>query len=403
MAKQPQYDTIVIGAGLVGLATALRILQQKPRWKVAVIEKESGIAQHQSSHNSGVIHSGVYYSPQSLKAKNCIRGYHQLIDFCRQHDIDYEICGKVIVATRPKEIPPLQQVYQHGKANGLEGLGWLEGEAIKEYEPHVTGIKAIYVPQSGIVNYFTVAQQYAHNIKQKGGQILTNQPVQNLHKKTNYTEVITHDKAYSARYVVNCAGLYSDKIARMVQPELNLQILPFRGEYYQLKPHSKHLVKNLIYPAPDPDFPWLGVHFTRRINGRVEAGPNAVLAYRREGYTHTDIDFKELKETLTYKGFQRMARKYWKVGLDEHYRSLLKPAFTQALQHLMPTIRMGDLTFGGTGVRALACSYQGELIDDYVIHNTHNVINVCNAPSPAATSSLSIGQYVSQQLLKMDN
>jgi L-2-hydroxyglutarate oxidase len=400
MSRSPKYDVIIIGAGLVGLATGLRLLQKKPRWKIALVEKEGDIAQHQSSHNSGVIHSGVYYTPGSLKAQNCIRGYRQLVDFCRKYEVDHEICGKVIVATRPKEIPPLEQVFENGKANGLKNLKWLEGPEIQKYEPYVRGLKAIYVPQSGIVDFMAVARQYARLIQEKEGDIYTNQPVTDVQTMTGHNEVITTHRTFTTRYVINCAGLYSDKLAQMTQSQLNLQILPFRGEYYQLRPGRKHLVKNLIYPAPDPDFPWLGVHFTRRVNKQVEAGPNAVLAYQREGYSHSDVDLRELKEIFQYKGFRKMALKYWNVGMEEHYRSLLKPAFTQALQQLIPSIRMGDLEPGGTGVRALACSPEGELIDDYVIYQNGTVINVCNAPSPAATSSLSIGQYISERLLE---
>lgn len=389
-----KYDIVVIGGGIVGLASALRYLEEHPTAKVCVLEKEKEVAMHQTGHNSGVIHSGVYYKPGSLKARNCIDGYNRLLQFCEEESVPYELCGKVIVATSQEELPTLQMIEDRGKENGLEGLKRLNVEQLKEYEPHVNGIEGIFVPQTGIIDYKAVCQKYAEKIQQLGGELHTQSPVRAIRKLANGVEVISDNGSYEGKLVVNCAGLYSDKIARMTMPDLPLKIIPFRGEYYELKPEKQHLVKNLIYPVPDPNFPFLGVHFTRMIHGGVEAGPNAVLAYQREGYTKKDVDFKELFEALTWPGFQKVAFKYWQTGLGELYRSYSKQAFAKALQKLIPEITADDLLPGGAGVRAQACDKTGGLLDDFSILQDKHVINVCNAPSPAATSSLAIGNTV---------
>lgn len=394
------YDIIVIGAGIVGLATALNIQQQQPGLKLLVLDKEKTLAAHQTGHNSGVIHSGVYYKPGSLKARNCIRGYQLLLDFCRQEEVPFELCGKVIVATDESELPQLETIFERGQQNGLGQLKKLTKEELHEYEPHVNGIAAIHVPQTGIISYKAVAEKYAEKLRQGGAEIKLGQRVTNIRTGRNKTEVITEQESFSSRLMINCAGLYSDKVAHMTGQSLNLKIIPFRGEYYELVPEKQHLVKSLIYPVPDPNFPFLGVHFTRMIEGGVEAGPNAVLAFCREGYKKSDININELMESLRWPGFQLVAKKYWRTGMGEYYRSFSKAAFTRALQKLMPELREEDLRPGGAGVRAQACDREGGLLDDFLILESPGVVNVCNAPSPAATSSLAIGEHVAGLALR---
>jgi L-2-hydroxyglutarate oxidase len=396
MAK---YDITVIGGGIVGLATALQIKQKQPSLSVLVLEKENGLAKHQTGNNSGVIHSGIYYKPGSLKAKNCIDGYHKLLQFCDEEEIPYDLCGKVIVATDKSELPTLNMIEKRGNENGLSNLKRLTGDEVKEYEPYVNGIAGIHVPQTGIIDYTTVSLKYAEKFQEAGGEIKLNQQVKEIKSAAGQTEVITQDATFESSLVVNCAGLYSDKIAKLTSGKVDLKIIPFRGEYYMIKAEKQHLVKNLIYPVPDPNFPFLGVHFTRMINGGIEAGPNAVLAFKREGYRKSLFNLVELGESLTWPGFQKVAAKYWKTGFGEMYRSFSKSAFTKALQKLLPDITESDLTPGGAGVRAQACDRNGGLIDDFLILEEKNAINVCNAPSPAATSSLSIGDHVSDLAL----
>lgn len=386
----------IIGGGIVGLATALQLLRRNPGLKLKLLEKENTLAAHQSGHNSGVIHSGIYYKPGSLKAINCLRGYHMLLEFCQQENIPHELCGKVIVATSPAELPQLEMIYQRGLQNGLEGMKKLDQAQLKEYEPHVAGIAGIFVPQTGIIDYIAVANKYAEHIREMGGEILLNQKVLRIQQVGKSTQIITSSHVYETDLLINCAGLYSDKVAKMTGQKINLQIVPFRGEYYEIRPQKQHLVKNLIYPVPDPAFPFLGVHFTRMIGGGIEAGPNAVLAFRREGYHRLQLNLAELLETLRWPGFQKVAGKYWRTGMGEMYRSFSKPAFTRALQKLMPEITEQDLIPGGAGVRAQACDRNGGLIDDFLILESKGVVNVCNAPSPAATSSLSIGLTVAE-------
>lgn len=395
------YDIIVVGGGIVGLATALKIKEKNPNIRLLLLEKEKEVALHQTGHNSGVIHSGLYYKPGSLKATNCISGYKMLIDFAQKEGINYDLCGKIVVATRPEQIPILEDLYERGVQNGLTGFKMLDKEGLKEHEPHVNGIKGFFVPQTGIIDYTAVCQKYAEKVKEMGGEIGFNEKVIEIKQSGGISTVVTENRFYETKLVINCAGLYSDKVAQMTQSEnIHLRIIPFRGEYFELKPNKHYLVKNLIYPVPDPNFPFLGVHFTRMIHGGIEAGPNAVLAFRREGYKKLDINFKELFETLTWPGFQKVGMKYWQTGLGEMYRSFSKAAFTKALQELIPDIKEDDLVAGSAGVRAQACDREGGLLDDFSIIERPNAINVCNAPSPAATSSLAIGQEVAELALK---
>lgn len=390
------FDAIVVGGGIVGLATALQLQRSRPGTHILLIEKEKHLARHQTGNNSGVIHSGLYYKPGSLKATNCIRGYQLLIDFCREQGIPFELCGKIVVATEEAERPLLNNLYERGVQNGLTGMKRLRKEELREYEPHVTGLEGIFVPQTGIVDYTRVAEKYGELLRDNGAEIRLGERVSDIRKG----EVVTDHGTYSARLVINCAGLYSDKVAAMTVPGLNVRIIPFRGEYYKLRPEKENLVKNLIYPVPDPNFPFLGVHFTRMAKGGVEAGPNAVLAFSREGYKKSDIRLGELAESLAWPGFQKVARKYWRTGFGEMYRSFSKAAFTRALQKLIPEIQEGDLVEGGAGVRAQACDREGGLVDDFLILESEQAINVCNAPSPAATSSLAIGETVAGLAVK---
>lgn len=389
-----QYDIVVIGGGIVGLATALQLKNSNPSLKLLLIEKEDILAKHQTGNNSGVIHSGLYYKPGSLKATNCIHGYHLLLDFCNKNEIPYELCGKIVVATSAEEIPLLNNLYVRGQQNGLQNLKKLSQGELKEYEPHVAGLEGIFVPQTGIVNYTIVANKYGDLIRRSGGDIHLGEKVISIEKRSGEAAVITQKASYSTKLVINCGGLYSDKVAEMTVPNLNVKIIPFRGEYYKLKEDKEYLVKNLIYPVPDPNFPFLGVHFTRMAKGGVEAGPNAVLAFKREGYKKSDINLSELAESLAWPGFRKVAAKYWKTGFGEMYRSFSKAAFTKALQKLIPEIQENDLVEGGAGVRAQACDRTGGLVDDFMILEDEFAINVCNAPSPAATSSLAIGETV---------
>ncbi|MFN8810690.1 MAG: L-2-hydroxyglutarate oxidase [Cyclobacteriaceae bacterium] len=391
-----KYDALIVGGGIVGLATALQLQKEKPGLKLAVLEKENELARHQTGNNSGVIHSGVYYKPGSLKARNCIRGYELLLAFCREHHVPFELCGKVIVATEQHELPLLENLYQRGLQNGLNQIRRITPDEIKSYEPYVAGLAGIHVPYTGIVDYKRVAEMYGELIRAQGGEIFLGQKVTGLQESSNTLEVVTADRTFATRLLINCAGLYSDKIAALSFPQLNVRIVPFRGEYYKLRPEKEYLVRTLIYPVPDPNFPFLGVHFTRMARGGVEAGPNAVLAFSREGYTKSNINLRELGETLAWPGFQKVAAKYWRTGLGEMYRSFSKAAFTKALQKLIPEIQESDLIEGGAGVRAQACDRDGGLVDDFLILEGKNVINVCNAPSPAATSSLAIGETVSK-------
>ncbi|MFN5885954.1 MAG: L-2-hydroxyglutarate oxidase [Bacteroidota bacterium] len=395
-----QNDVVIIGGGIVGLASAWNILKENPGLKVAILEKEAELAAHQTGHNSGVIHSGIYYKPGSLKAQNCIGGYHMLLDFCREHGIRFDLCGKLIVATDDWELPLLDNLYKRGLENRLDKISMVEQERLKEFEPHMRGIRAIHVPYTGIIDYTDVSLKLAELIEQMGGRIYTSQQAKDIRVKTDGVEVVTDYGVHSAKLMVNCAGLYCDKIAEMAGEKPDTRIIPFRGEYFMLKPEKRGLVRNLIYPVPDPNFPFLGVHFTRMIDGGIEAGPNAVFAFKREGYEKADVDLVELFESLTWPGFQKVATRFWKTGMGEFYRSFSKTAFTKALQKFIPEVQEDDLVPAEAGVRAQACDRTGGLLDDFKIIENNRAIHILNAPSPAATSSLSIGQTIANLTLK---
>lgn len=384
-------DVIIIGGGIVGLATAYTICRRFSA-QVMVLEAEDGVARHQTGHNSGVIHSGLYYKPGSLKAQNCTRGYRMLLEFCEAHGITHEICGKVVVATREEELGPLQTLEERGRANGLEGVRRITQEQIKEREPHCAGIAGLWVPQTGIIDFKDVARVMMSQFREHGGDVRTRHRVRAIRSEPDGLRIHCENGAeLSARHIINCAGLQSDRIARLAGVDPGVQIIPFRGEYYELKPEKHDLVKHLIYPVPDPRFPFLGVHFTRMVKGGVEAGPNAVLAFKREGYNRISFSMRDSLAMAGYRGFWKMASKYWKTGAGEFHRSLSKAAFVKALQRLLPEIREDDLVPGGAGVRAQALASDGSLVDDFRIERANRMIHVLNAPSPAATSSLSIG------------
>ncbi|SDQ73671.1 L-2-hydroxyglutarate oxidase [Chryseobacterium soldanellicola] len=394
------YDIVIIGAGLVGLATAYHTKLKNPNSKVLILEKENDVALHQSGHNSGVIHSGIYYKPGSLKSKNCIEGYHSVINFAKEYGIKYDLCGKIIVATSQEELPLLDNIYKRGIDNGLNDLKYLSREEFREIEPHCEGVRAIKVPQTGIIDYPGIAKKIKELFEELGGEIKFNNEVKNIINKDSEIIIKTDNAEFKTKKLVSCAGLYSDKITKMTNEKNDVIIIPFRGEYYKIKDEKKYLVKHLIYPVPDPNFPFLGVHFTRMIDGNIEAGPNAVLAFRKEGYQFFDFSFSETMQTLTWPGFRKIVAKYGKTGMGEVHRSLSKSAFTKALQKLMPEIQENDLVTGGSGVRAQACDRNGALIDDFDIVKNGNIIHVRNAPSPAATSCLSIGNKISELIEK---
>jgi len=397
--KTNNYDVAIIGAGIVGLATALRLVENY-RVSVVVLEAESEVAAHQTGHNSGVIHSGLYYKPGSLKAKNCVSGREAMYRFCEEHDIAHDHCGKVVVATSSSEVPALNMLEERGRSNGLDGIRRLDPAELKEIEPHVNGIDGLWIPKTGIVDYKDVSKAYARLIEQNGGEIRTNTRVLGVREDAQQITLSTNQGEISARNLINCAGLRSDKVARLCGVEPGVQIIPFRGEYYEVIPEREYLVKNLIYPVPDVRFPFLGVHFTRMIHGGVEAGPNAVLAMKREGYKKSDISLGDMLYYGTYIGFWRMALKYWKMSISETYRSFNKAAFVKALQRLIPELEMQDVHPAGSGVRAQALSPDGKLVDDFHIIERPHQVHVLNAPSPAATASLSIGETISHMAEK---
>ena len=388
-----QTDIIVIGGGILGLATAYQFCCEYPRLSITVLEKESQLAMHQTGHNSGVLHTGIYYKPGSLKALNCREGKSRMEDFCRKEGIVYEICGKVIVAVKENELPVLEMIYQRGRTNGVS-CEMISSERLRELEPYVAGIKAIHVPEAGIVDFMKVCERLAERIREvEGNRIVCSEKVIGVRQTDNRVVVQTQESEYEGQLLVNCAGLHSDKITSMTQTP-DAKIIPFRGEYYMVRPEKNYLCRNLIYPVPDPEFPFLGVHFTRMINGTLECGPNAVLAFAREGYTKSKINILELAEILSYKGFLKLAIKYWSAGAGEMWRSFSKAAFVKALQRLIPEIKADDLESAPAGIRAQAVMPNGKLIDDFLIQQNGNIINVCNAPSPAATSSLNIGKHI---------
>ncbi len=388
------HDVVIIGAGVVGLGVALEITRRFPHLRLLVLEKEDRVARHQSGHNSGVIHSGVYYKPGSLKAHLCVTGAAAMVEFCREHSIAHIVCGKVIVATHAAELPRLEELRRRGEANGLTGLRLIGPEELREIEPHASGVQALVVPATGVTDYTLVCEKYAELISARRGTVLTSTRVIGIRRQANEIVTETSRGAFSSTALINCAGLFSDRISRMAGDEPGVMIVPFRGEYYDLKPERASLVRGLIYPVPDPRFPFLGVHFTRRITGKVDAGPNAVLAFAREGYRHSDISLSDLASSIAFPGFWRMARQYWRMGLGEWHRSLSKSAFVCALQRLLPEVRENDLVPGGAGVRAQALKPDGSLVDDFQFVPSRRILHVLNVPSPAATASLTIGKAI---------
>jgi L-2-hydroxyglutarate oxidase len=387
---------LIVGGGIVGLASGL-LLSRRPGLRVIVAEAEAEIAAHQTGHNSGVIHSGLYYKPGSLKARNCTEGREALYRFCAENGIAHERCGKVVVAVDPAERPALDELERRGRANGLDGIRRLTPEELVEREPHAHGVDALFIPHTGIVDFKEVARAYARLIAEAQSDVRTNCRVFNVRRADGALVVETTRGAIRADLLINCAGLQSDRVARLCGIEPGVQIVPFRGEYYELLPERRGLVRKLIYPVPDPRFPFLGVHFTRMIGGGVEAGPNAVLAFKREGYHRLDFSLRDTVDLATYPGFWRMAARYWRTGAGEFHRSFSKSAFVKALQRLMPAIRAEDLVPAGAGVRAQAVSPDGKLVDDFHIVEADRMIHVLNAPSPAATSSLSIGAAIADK------
>ncbi len=386
-------DVVIVGGGIVGLATAWNLSERFPQQTIAVLEKEPELAHHQTGHNSGVLHSGIYYKPGSLKATNCREGKKAMEAFCQEHGVDYEICGKVIVAVDESERPAMDRILERGQANGV-ACEVVEQERLRELEPHAAGVAGIHVPEAGIVDYKQVCARLGEVIGARGHQIVLGAKVTGIQRTNGRLVVQTPKGDFEAKLVVNCAGLHCDRVTRLggVKPES--KIIPFRGEYYELKPERFHLCRNLIYPVPDPKFPFLGVHFTRMVNGTVECGPNAVLAFAREGYRKTDINLYDLFDSLTYPGFLRMAAKHWRMGMGEMWRSISKAAFVRALQRLMPEIRGEDLHPAPAGVRAQAVTRQGTMVDDFLVVESDRMVNINNAPSPAATASLNIGKLI---------
>src|SRR5271170_2406776 len=388
------YDIAVVGGGIVGLATSRELLRRHPRLKLANVEKEPGYNQHQTGHNSGVIHSGIYYKPGSLKAKLCVEGAAAMVTFCREHAIPVEICGKIIVATTAEEIPRLRGLLDRGQANGILGLKLLDKAQAVEIEPHCGGMAWLHVPGTGITDYVAVCQKYAELIVAQGGTLSTGTEVTGIAGSNGETVIETTRGSLSTKYLINCAGLHSDRVSRMAGEKTEVTIVPFRGEYYDLVREREHLVRGLIYPVPDPRFPFLGVHFTRRVGGGVDAGPNAVLAFKREGYRRTDFSLQDAASTFAYSGFWHMAARYWRSGAGEFYRSFHKPAFVRALQTLLPEVQGVDLVADGAGVRATAVSRDGSLVDDFQFVCSQNMLHVWNVVSPAATASLPIGREI---------
>ena len=387
-------DIAIVGGGIVGLATALALTERYPQARVVILDKETKIATHQTGHNSGVIHSGIYYKPGSLKARLCTEGARLMKVFCSEHGIHWELCGKLIVATDESELGRLTNIHERGQANGLQGLRVLEGDEVKAYEPNCRAVRALLVPETGIVDYVQVADKMAELLKRRSVEIMTGAGVTAIRRAGQSLILDTARGPVESRFLVNCAGLYSDHVARLMGIRPEVRIIPFRGEYYMLRPDRRSLVKNLIYPVPDPEFPFLGVHFTRTVHGDVEAGPNAVLAFAREGYTLGTVKPGETLGLLGYAGFWHMARRYWKMGSYELYRSASKAAFVRSLQKLVPASQIGDVQRGGAGVRAQAVSPNGSLVDDFRISVAEGAVHVVNAPSPAATASLAIGRHI---------
>lgn len=391
------YDFAIIGGGIVGLSTAMALGQRNPNARIAVLEKETDWAFHQTGHNSGVIHSGIYYKPGSFKARFCREGSRSMVEFCQKYGIAHEVCGKVIVATQEQELPLLENLYQRGLENALN-VSKISSEQVREIEPHVSCLAGIRVPTTGIVDYKQVAQKYAELIRNQGGELYLNTKVVKIVTVGDRQVLETTKGSFETRFIINCAGLHSDRIAKLGKVNSQAKIVPFRGEYYELKPEKRYLVKTLIYPVPNPNFPFLGVHYTRMIDASVHAGPNAVLSFKREGYKKTDFNLGDLTEVLTYPGFWKLAAKHADEGIQEIIRSFSKAAFVRSLQRLIPEVQGDDLVPTHAGVRAQALMSDGKLVDDFLIVKGHNAVHVCNAPSPAATSSLEIGKAVVEQI-----
>lgn len=392
------YDISIIGGGIVGLATAYSFLKSSPELKIALLEKEQKVAKHQTGHNSGVIHTGIYYKPGSLKAKNCVKGVKMLLAFCDEHDIPYDLCGKLIVATEEEELERLQNLYSRGVSNGVEGLRLIDKAELKKIEPYSNGIQAIHSPNTGIVDYGRVSEELLRQIQKMGADVYLGFKVEKINEGSSEIVLSSKEKEISTQRLINCAGLHADTIAKKSNCKFKEKIIPFRGEYYFLSKDASHMLNGLIYPVPNPKFPFLGVHLTKRISGEVELGPNAVLALAREGYKKSNFNAKEFARSLKFKGFWAMTTQNWKTGLYELYRSYSKRAFLKDIQRLMPDIKEKDLTPGGSGVRAQAVSPTGKIIDDFLIYNSPKILNVLNAPSPGATSSLAIAEHLKETL-----
>ena len=391
-------DYAVIGTGIVGLATAYHLRQKFPDASILMIDKEMEVAFHQSSRNSGVIHSGIYYTPGSLKAQNCILGYSMMLDFCKKHQIDHDICGKIIIATNESELTGLKNIFDNGLQNGLTGLRWLDEAEIREREPHIVGHKAIHVPQAGIINFGHVAKKLEELLITSHVHFQFNSCVTDIKESDGAVHITTSAGNFQAKQLITCGGLYADKLARMTGTSLDCQILPFRGEYYKFRTDKKQLINHLVYPVPNTNFPFLGLHFTRTINGDIEAGPNAVLAFAREGYHLTDLNLSELIEALVFPGFRKLAYNHMSQGINEMKRSISKAAFVSELRKMMPELNGRDLIKVPSGVRAQAIKRDGTLMNDYYFYQSRHILHVINAPSPAATSSLAIGAHIVKQL-----
>jgi len=399
MPEQHIFDFVIIGGGIVGTAAAMSL--QKPGiYSVAVLEAEDKIASHQTGHNSGVIHSGLYYKPGSLKANNCTSGREMMYRFCEENNIRYEKCGKIVIASSQDELPALEELERRGKANGLVNIKKLSSDEITEYEPYAEGIAGLFVGETGIVDYKLVTEAYSKIISEKGGEIKTNTKFLSLGKNGNKLILQTTSGEIKTKFLINCGGLQADRVARLCGVNPKIQIVPFRGEYYRLKKEKEYLVKNLIYPVPDPKFPFLGVHYTRMIHGGIEAGPNAVLAFKREGYSHKDFSMEDVSQMIFYPGFWKMAAQHYKMGIAEFRRSFSKKLFVESLQKLIPSIEYDDVYREGAGVRAQALDPNGKLADDFRIVEAEKMVHILNAPSPAATASLSIGKIIAGLALK---
>ncbi|HEX7004737.1 MAG TPA: L-2-hydroxyglutarate oxidase [Trueperaceae bacterium] len=395
------FDLAIVGGGIVGLATGLAISERSPELSIVVIEKEADVARHQTGHNSGVVHSGIYYRPGTLRARLCVEGVKLLRQFCEEQELPYDRCGKVIVATHEDELPRLETLFERGTRNGVPGIEMIGPERLREIEPQAAGVKAIWSPNTSIVDYGAIARRYAEILRERGAHFQFGSEVTGIREAEGLLRIATASGEIRSRFLINCAGLYSDEVARMAGHRPDVQVVPFRGEYYRLRPEKRELVRGMIYPVPDPAFPFLGVHLTSTVKGEVEAGPNAVFAFAREGYGWGRIAPRELAQSLRYPGVWQLARKHWRVAAFEYYRSLSKRAFVQSLQRLVPSLREEDVVKDGAGVRAQALNRDGSLVDEFVIISSRRALHVLNAPSPAATASLAIGRHLAAEMLEL--